>query len=114
MKSAERRSKVRAVSNVARLLDFAVNYYGRYPDFAVSAVKTAQRIAMKNRLRLPPHLRRRFCRKCGTPFTGPSTFSVRVRSGRSRYVVVRCLGCGYVRRYPIIPERLKYRSRESG
>ncbi|MEM1944620.1 MAG: ribonuclease P [Nitrososphaerota archaeon] len=106
-----RRGKVEALSCVGGLLDFALNYYRQYPQFAISAVRMAQRIAMKHRLRLPPRLKRRFCRKCGMPFIGPSTFSVRVRAGRRRYVVVRCLGCGYVRRYPTHHERLKYRSR---
>ena len=110
-----RRSEIRrirkfALRRVERLLDFAVKHYGSYPEYAVAAVRTAQRIAMHYRLRLPPELRRRFCRRCGTPFTGAGTFRVRVRSRRSTHVVVRCMACGFMRRYPLGREKLKYSS----
>ncbi len=98
-RSNARRVKGLALSRIAALVNFAVRYYSLYPDYAVTAVRTAQRIAMKYRVRLPTGLRRRFCRKCGTPFTGPSTFTIRVRRGRTRHVTLRCLKCGYVRRF---------------
>jgi ribonuclease P protein subunit RPR2 len=94
-----RRVRSLALARISKLLDFAIKYYGEYPDFAVAAVRTAQRISMKYRVKLPTALKRKFCRKCYTPFTGASTFTVRIRSGRTRHVAVKCLKCGYVRRY---------------
>ncbi|MDJ0270064.1 MAG: hypothetical protein NXY59_05915 [Aigarchaeota archaeon] len=73
--------------------------YPEYPEYAVRAVRQAQRLAQKVRLRLPTTLKRRFCRKCGTPFIGSQTFSVRVRQNRATHVVVRCKLCGHTRRF---------------
>jgi ribonuclease P protein subunit RPR2 len=103
-----RRFRKIALRRVEKLLGFAVKYYGSYPNYAVAAVRTAQRIAMHYRLRLPINLRRRFCKKCGTPFTGAGSVRVRVRNHRSTHVVVRCMKCGFARRYPVGREKLKY------
>ena len=95
------RAKMRdlVIQRIERALDFAFEIYHSYPEYAVRAVRQAQRLAQKARVRLPTKLRRRFCRKCGTPFLGPSTFSVRVRQNRATHVVVRCRNCGFTRRF---------------
>ncbi|MCS7129684.1 MAG: hypothetical protein RMH74_05315, partial [Candidatus Caldarchaeum sp.] len=97
--AALKNSRRKALSHVRRALDFASEIYSSDPETARKAVRLAMKISQKKRLRLPTELRRRFCRKCATPFTGPSTFSVRVRQRRSPHVVVRCRVCGYMRRY---------------
>ncbi|HID04729.1 MAG TPA: ribonuclease P [Candidatus Caldiarchaeum subterraneum] len=98
-----RRRKLRdlVIQRVERALDFAFSIYSTHPEYAVKAVKQAQRLAQKARVRLPTRLRRRFCRKCGVPFVGSSTFSVRVRQNRSTHVVLRCKSCGFTRRFYI-------------
>ncbi len=88
-----------AIQRVKIALDFAFRIYKQYPEYAIRAVKQAQRTAQKARVRIPTPLRRRFCRKCGTPFIGPEQFSVRIRNNRSTHVVVRCKTCGFTRRF---------------
>lgn len=44
-------------------------------------------------------LKRQFCRKCYSPFIEGITVRRRVRN---RILIVTCLSCGYVRRYPIV------------
>lgn len=102
-KKKRERAKLRdlVVQRIERALDFAFKIYNSYPDYAVKAVKQAQRLAQKARVRIPTRLRRRFCRKCGMPFVGSSTFSVRVRQNRATHVVLRCRNCGFIRRFYI-------------
>lgn len=95
------RARGRALGVVAKALDFAFKIYPQDPERARNAVKLAIKVAQKKRLRLPPELRRRFCRKCATPFVGSSTFSVRVRAGRETHVVLRCKVCGFTRRFHV-------------
>ncbi|MEM0348598.1 MAG: hypothetical protein QXD24_00240 [Candidatus Caldarchaeum sp.] len=100
-----RRDRQRVLRLVKKILDFAETIYPDGGEKAVEAVRLAMRVAQKTRLRLPPQLRRRFCRKCGTPWTGPSTFSVRVRGKRATHVVVRCKTCGHTRRFYALKRR---------
>ncbi|MEM1946368.1 MAG: hypothetical protein QW614_04495 [Candidatus Caldarchaeum sp.] len=100
-KNALRRLRKKAFNHVRRALDFAAKIYPESPENAREAVRLAMKICQKKRIRLPPELRRRFCRKCATPFVGSSTFTVRVRGRGSPHVVVRCKFCGHVRRYAI-------------
>ncbi len=100
-KKKRERAKLRdlVIQRIERALDFSFEIYNNYPEYAVKAVKQAQRLAQKARVRIPTRLRRKFCRKCGTPFVGSSTFSVRVRQNRATHVVIRCKSCGFTRRF---------------
>jgi len=102
-----REERQRALKLVKKILDFAETIHPEDSEKAVEAVRLAMRIAQKTRLRLPTYLRRRFCRKCGTPWTGPSTFSVRVRGNRATHVVIRCKKCGHTRRFYALKKRRK-------
>ena len=98
-RAGRRAIKDLALQRIRIALDFAFKIHREYPEYAVRAVKQAQRIAQKARVRIPTRLRRRFCRKCGTPFIGPEQFSVRVRDNRATHVVVKCRVCGFTRRF---------------
>ncbi|MEM2333735.1 MAG: hypothetical protein QXZ62_04100 [Candidatus Caldarchaeum sp.] len=102
-KDVLKRLRRRALNHVRKALEFAEKTYSESPENARNAVRLAMKICQKRRIRLPLELRRRFCRKCATPFAGSSTFTVRVRGRRSPHVVVRCKVCGHVRRYMIKP-----------
>ncbi|MEM0440713.1 MAG: hypothetical protein QXF45_04470 [Candidatus Caldarchaeum sp.] len=95
------KQQVKVLKLVEKTLRFAEEFYSQNPERAVEAVKLAMRICQKKRVRLPPKLKRKFCRKCGTPFVGPSTVSVRVRPRPTPHVVVKCKVCGFMRRFLI-------------
>jgi ribonuclease P protein subunit RPR2 len=95
------RGRARALAIVEKALDFAFKTYMRDPERARDAVRLAIKVAQKKRLRLPLRLRRKFCRKCATPFVGSSTFSVRVRGDKAPHVVLRCKVCRFTRRFHI-------------
>ena len=65
-------------------------------------VELAFRISAKARLRLPRRVKRRYCRRCKTPLVPGFTARVRVKKGcGGRRLVVTCLRCGFIRRYPL-------------
>ncbi len=66
-------------------------------DHARRLVEHALELLKRMRLRKPYPLRRLVCRNCGAPLSHGVTARVRLREGR---VVVTCLLCGYIRRFP--------------
>ncbi len=88
-----------------RLFDFARQVAPYDVDLAREIIITARRMAMKVRLPLPRELRRRFCRKCNTPYT---THTVRIRIGvHHPRITYSCRVCGYVKRIPYQPNSKK-------
>ncbi|MDD1653392.1 MAG: ribonuclease P [Methanomicrobiales archaeon] len=61
-------------------------------------VALARRIAMRHRVRIPRHLRRRYCRRCGAFLTPGTNLRVRIHRGK---VVATCLRCRRQRRYRV-------------
>ena len=94
-----------ALDRIARLMEFARRHAEERPELAREAGRLALRIARKARIRIPIRYRRLICRKCGTPFYIPGSFTVRVRDRRSTHVVIRCNYCGYVKRIPAVREK---------
>ncbi|MCS7136389.1 MAG: ribonuclease P [Nitrososphaerota archaeon] len=97
--------KAIARERVERLFEFARIYAQSDPEAAREAVTIARRIAQRARMRIPKKHKLMFCRKCGNLFLGSGSFSVRIRNRRSTHVVVRCLKCGWIRRYPALKEK---------
>ena len=94
-----------ALDRIARLMEFAKRHAAERPELAREAGKLVLRIARKARVRIPIQYKRFICRKCGTPFYIPGSFTVRVRDRRSTHVVIRCNTCGYVKRIPAVKEK---------
>ncbi len=97
--------KAIARERIERLFEFARTYAQSDPEAAREAVSIARRIAQRARLRIPKPYKLLFCRKCGNLFLGSSSFSVRVRDRMTTHVVVKCLRCGWIRRYPAQKEK---------
>ena len=93
------------LDRIARLMEFAKRHAVERPELAREAGKLVLRIARKARVRIPIQYKRFICRKCGTPFYIPGSFTVRVRDRRSTHVVIRCNTCGYVKRIPAVKEK---------
>lgn len=68
------------------------------PALSDRYVALARRISMRQRVRIPRELQRRFCQKCHAYLVPGVNARVRVHRGR---VVTTCLVCGYRRRYPL-------------
>lgn len=71
-------------------------------DLARRYTSLARKIGMRYTVRIPPHLKRTTCRSCFVPMIPDITARTRIRSGR---VIMTCLECGDVMRYPFRPRR---------
>ncbi len=84
------------------LLDLADQIHSVEPQLADRYVQLAMKIAKKARIHYPPRLKARACRRCGAYLAPGITAQVRITSdGGTKYIVVKCLKCGYERRYPL-------------
>jgi RNase P subunit RPR2 len=59
-------------------------------------VREARKLAMRNNLRLPLEIRRKFCHKCNSLFNAENT-KTRLAKGK---ISIACLKCGYITRIP--------------
>ncbi len=72
------------------------------------------RLSLATRTRLPRSIRRGLCRRCHAPLIPGVTARVRLRrDGRSAYISVACLNCGWITRYRYKPERRAERRRSA-
>ena len=63
-------------------------------QLASKYVKSARRIAMAAKIRLPTEFRRQTCKNCNALFVHGVNCRVRVKQKRESHVVVTCLNCG--------------------
>lgn len=64
------------------------------PASAAQYIKSARRIAMAARIRLPIEFRRQVCRSCNALLVQGFNCRVRVKQKREPHVVITCLNCG--------------------
>ncbi len=98
-----RRSQTQESRRLARerieiLFERAREFFPVDPALSDRCVDLARRIAMRQRVRIPRELRRRFCRRCSAYLVPGSTQRIRVRRGK---VVSTCLKCRSHRRYRV-------------
>ena len=109
-----RRSQTPETKRIARerigiLFDRAREFFPENPAASDRCVALARRIAMRQRVRIPRELRRRFCRRCSAYLVPGVTLRVRVRHGT---VVTTCLRCDARRRYRVVSRRKAENHRE--
>lgn len=91
-----------AAERMERLFELAEGTFKRYPERADRYVRLAWKFKTRYKLKLPSHLKRKFCRKCLSFWKPGVSCRVRVQSGR---VVMTCLRCGRVVRLPYKPRK---------
>lgn len=98
MKNKDGRGEVKelAEARIRKLFALAKEEAGARPELAIRYVKLARELARKTQTRIPPVLKRGFCKKCMAPFTTKSR--VRTKKG---FLAYTCAGCGEKRRFGI-------------
>ncbi|NHJ12074.1 MAG: ribonuclease P [Candidatus Thorarchaeota archaeon] len=71
------------------------------PELARRQMEIADKVAQKARVKIPLRIKRQICKKCGRVLIPGGNCRIRVRNNRERHVVVTCLECGAVRRFPV-------------
>jgi len=69
------------------------------PEVARLQMRSARKIAQRSRTKMPWHISRRICKKCGSILIPGDTCIVRIRHNRAKHMVVTCMECGNVKRY---------------
>lgn len=64
------------------------------PQLAVQYIKSARRIAMAAKIRLPVEFKRETCKNCNALLVQGHNCRVRIKQKREPHVVVTCLNCG--------------------
>jgi ribonuclease P protein subunit RPR2 len=67
-------------------------------DYARRLTAHALELLKRMRLRKPLPLRRMICKNCLLPLIPGVTARIRLREGK---LVITCLACGYIRRFPL-------------
>jgi len=79
-------------------------------DLATRYVVLARKLAMRYLVRMPREYKRRFCKNCYFYLVPGKNCRVRLKKHK---VVVTCLNCGEVMRYPYLKE-IKERRKNAG
>ncbi|MEM2943052.1 MAG: ribonuclease P [Candidatus Bathyarchaeia archaeon] len=103
-----------AKQRIERLFTLAEDCFKESPILANRYVGLARRIGMKCRVRIPKPLRMRYCRVCGHFLVPGINSRVRTRPDSKGRVVVTCLNCGEIKRYPMVKEKLKRKGAATG
>lgn len=116
-KRNKRRKKPRyqrdiAVERINILFKRAEEMFPEKPELSNRYVEMARKISMRYNIPIPKELKRKFCKKC-YKYIVPGK-NCRVRTDASKQaVIVKCLECGYVMRYPYIKEKKEARNAKS-
>ena len=90
--------KVIARERVEHLLKLAGEVARERQELADRYVRLAWRLIKRYNVRLPPQLKRKFCRKCLSYLRPGATCRVRIHPAPPR-VVITCLRCGRLMRF---------------
>ncbi len=95
------RSEVRtiALERIEILLRLAKQVVASDQGLAERYVELARKISMRTKVRIPTADKRFLCKNCGLPLIPGQNARVRTSKGNPR-VVITCLSCGVVKRYP--------------
>jgi ribonuclease P protein subunit RPR2 len=95
-KKRTRKARDIAKERIERLFDLAYEEHALHPDRSDRYVQIARKISMRVRQRIPPPLKKKFCKHCGG-YLAPEDMRVRLRKG---VLTITCLRCGGRMRYP--------------
>lgn len=89
-----------AGERIELLYKFAHEVFKEDPSLANRYVEIARRIGMRCGVRIPRELKRFTCKKCGSLLVPGANCRVRTRSDKGTTIIMTCLNCGQVKRYP--------------
>jgi ribonuclease P protein subunit RPR2 len=70
-------------------------------EYARKLGELIKRMHQETRVKIPIAIKRGLCKNCNVPLIPGVTARVRLRTqGRFSYIVVKCLVCGWIHRYP--------------
>ncbi|CAB49484.1 ribonuclease P protein component 4 [Pyrococcus abyssi] len=111
--SWEKREKKKvAIERIDTLFTLAEKVVKYSPDLARRYVELALEIQKKSKVKLPRKWKRRYCKRCHAFLVPGFNARVRLRTDRMPHVVITCLECGHIMRYPYLREVKEKRKRK--
>jgi len=106
----EKKEKKRiAKERIDILFSLAERVFPYSPELAKRYVELALLVQQKAKVKIPRKWKRRYCKKCHAFLVPGINARVRLRQKRMPHIVVKCLECGHIMRYPYIKEIKKRR-----
>ncbi len=93
-----------AKERIKILFDLAEKEFKEHPERSHRYVELARKIGMRYNVRIPRELKRKFCKKCHHYLVPGVNLRVRTRVSQQA-VIMKCLDCGHVMRYPYRKEK---------
>ena len=75
------------------------------PQLAMKYIKSARKIAMAAKIRLPVEFRRETCKSCNALLVQGYNCRVRIKQKRTPHIVMTCLNCGNQTRILLIEKK---------
>ena len=88
-----------AVERMEKLFKMAIDIYDEDPELSRRYTDLITRIAQRTRTKIPRHIRRNICKKCGTVQIHGVNSRTRIRQKREPHIARTCQVCGYITRY---------------
>ena len=104
----KRKEKEIAKERIDKLFEQAQERWKEDLTLANRYITLARKIAMKYKVRIPPLLKRRFCKHCYAYFVPGETCRVRTREGQ---VVYSCFSCKKFTKIPYVKEQKEKRKK---
>ncbi len=99
-----------AKERIKSLLAQAKAVFKENPELAHRYAGLARRISLRYNIRLPREMKRHICKKCHRYLVPGSNCQVRARREKQA-VIIRCLECGHIMRFPYRTERAEAKRR---
>ncbi len=92
------------LERIHALFEQAGGSFRKHPERSRRYMEMAARLSSRYNVRMPPELKRRFCRSCHAYLVPGENCRVRT-SPSQRAVTITCLDCGRVSRHPYRREK---------
>jgi len=102
-KKSEKLQKI-ALERIHILFDLAKNEIKKHPERSKRYIELMRTIGMRYNVRIPKEMKRQICKKCNS-YLLPG-YNCKIRSAK-KIMLIECLNCGNIMRYPYIKENLK-------
>ncbi|NJD98194.1 ribonuclease P protein component 4 [Thermococcus sp. LS1] len=114
IRQREQREKKRiARERVEILFTLAERVFPYEPELANRYVEIALAVQQKAKIRMPKKWKRRYCKRCHSFLVPGVNARVRLRNKRIPHVVIKCLNCGHIMRYPYLKEQKEKRRKNA-
>ena len=113
-KKEQREKRKIALERINILFTLAERVFPYDRELANRYVEIALAVQQKAKVRMPRKWKRRYCKRCHSFLVPGVNAQVRLRQKRMPHVVIKCLECRHIMRYPYLREQKEKRRKRLG